>query len=422
MKRIIFLSTFIILVFLIIYSSMSSHSIASNILHGKEYYYNNDNLLNEDGTIMTTNSNNGAIVSKAKSIDTLKNSITVLVNKEYSLPSDYVPEDLVVPDILFNINYYDEKKLMRQEAATTIEQLFDASVEAGLNLYGISGYRSYDRQKQIYDTNIATKGEEYTNRYSARPGHSEHQTGLVMDVSTNSIGNQLEPVFAYTPEGKWLAQNAHLYGFIIRYPEGKESITGYSYEPWHIRYVGKDLAKYIYDNNLTLEEYYNYTPSNVQSNEISYDNVVDVDDSDTKKEIAPPSEEDIEKLEKKEPKEEEELEDSETVETTEIHTKKDIKKDSKKDTKNKDTKKKDSNKKDSPINDIPKEEATTPPSNTTTENSENAEVGKTPSNDSDVIGEDVTDTDPNTDIPPTTDTETPEDLLTSEETSSTPIN
>lgn len=275
---------------------MSSRSIASNILYGKEYYYNNDKLLNEDGTIMTTNSSNGTITGNANSIDTNKNSITVLVNKEFSLPSDYIPEDLVVPDILFNINYYDEKKLMRQEAATAIEQLFAAAVKEGLKLYGISGYRSYDRQKEIYDTNVATKGADYTNRYSARPGHSEHQTGLVMDVSTSSIGNQLEPVFAYTPEGKWLAKNAHLYGFIIRYPEGKESITGYSYEPWHIRYVGKNLARYLYDKGLTLEEYYNYTPAKISPQDVSYDNVVDVDDSDEKKELVPPTEKEINDL------------------------------------------------------------------------------------------------------------------------------
>lgn len=296
MKKLLYLSIPIILIVLIIYASMSSRSIASNILYGKEYYYNNDKLLNEDGTIMTTNSSNGTITGNANSIDTNKNSITVLVNKEFSLPSDYIPEDLVVPDILFNINYYDEKKLMRQEAATAIEQLFAAAVKEGLKLYGISGYRSYDRQKEIYDTNVATKGADYTNRYSARPGHSEHQTGLVMDVSTSSIGNQLEPVFAYTPEGKWLAKNAHLYGFIIRYPEGKESITGYSYEPWHIRYVGKNLARYLYDKGLTLEEYYNYTPAKISPQDVSYDNVVDVDDSDEKKELVPPTEKEINDL------------------------------------------------------------------------------------------------------------------------------
>lgn len=242
-------------------------------------------------------------------VDTVKDSFTVIVNKQYALPEDYVPEDLVVPDVLFNFNYYDEKKLLRQVAATALEDLFNAAKEEGLTLYAISGYRSYNRQKEIYDSNIATKGEEYTNRYSAKPGHSEHQTGLSMDVSTISIDNRLEPVFAYTPEGKWLAKNAHRFGFIIRYPDEKEYITGYSYEPWHVRYVGKDLAKYLYENKLTLEDYYGLEPYELETTEISYDNVIDIDTSTDKKEIETPTEEEIEKVSKEDKKEEDKKED-----------------------------------------------------------------------------------------------------------------
>lgn len=186
---------------------------------------------------------------------TKPDDITVLVNKEYSLPKDYVPADLTEPNILFPFEYEDEKKLLRKEAADAITNLFEAATNEGLRLYGVSGYRSYDRQKAIYDSNVATRGEEETNRYSAKPGHSEHQTGLAMDVSTPSIQFHLDSGFAATPEGKWLADNAYRFGFIIRYPEGKTDITGYAYEPWHIRYVGIPLATKLHNENLTLEEY-----------------------------------------------------------------------------------------------------------------------------------------------------------------------
>lgn len=201
-------------------------------------------------------------VAAFETIVTTPDDIAVLVNKEYALPPDYIPEDLTIPNIPFESTEFSEKQQMRQEAASAIEKLFEAArEEKRLNLYGISGYRSYIRQEEIYNNNLATKGEEHTNQYSAKPGHSEHQTGLVMDVSTPSISNRLEEVFEATPEGKWLAANSYRYGFIIRYPKDKTDITGYSYEPWHLRYVGEALAKELHDNNLTLEEYYNYTPS-----------------------------------------------------------------------------------------------------------------------------------------------------------------
>ena len=123
--------------------------------------------------------------------------------------------------------------------------------------------------------NVKRQGLEHTTKYSATPGFSEHQTGLAIDVSADSVNNRLDESFGDSTEGKWLAENAHLYGFIIRYPKDKTKITGYSYEPWHIRYVGKPLAKYIYENNLCLEEYYNFKPSMDYSDQISYDKLVD---------------------------------------------------------------------------------------------------------------------------------------------------
>lgn len=197
----------------------------------------------------------------ATEIDLDPSSITVFVNKEYALPKDYKPEKLVTPDVVFNLITYDERTLMRPEAATALEKLFDAAKRDGIILYGISGYRSYQRQYGIFTNNIVHKGKTYTLRYSAVPGTSEHQTGLSIDVSAKSLDYKLSANFASSPEGIWLAKNAHNYGYIIRYPKGNEQITGYAYEPWHIRYVGKGLAGYLYENNLTLEEYYNYTPS-----------------------------------------------------------------------------------------------------------------------------------------------------------------
>ena len=203
----------------------------------------------------------GNIAEAPAPIDLDTNSITLLVNRDYTLSEDYVPDDLVVPDVRFTFSYYDDKKLMRKEAADALEDLFEAADEAGIRLYGVSAYRSYSRQYTIYATNLITRGVNHTNRYSAAPGASEHQTGLAIDVTSDSAGQTLEEIFGRTEEGIWLSENSYRFGFIIRYPEGMEDLTGYYYEPWHIRYVGTELAEYLYEHDLTLDEYYGYTPS-----------------------------------------------------------------------------------------------------------------------------------------------------------------
>ncbi|MDF2908947.1 MAG: hypothetical protein K0R34_4268 [Herbinix sp.] len=197
----------------------------------------------------------------ATEMDLDPSSITVFVNKEHAIPKTYKPEKLVTPDVLFNLITYDERTLMRPEAADALEMLFDGAKRDGIILYGISGFRSYERQYKIFINNIVNKGKTYTLRYSAVPGTSEHQTGLAIDVSAKSLNFKLSSNFASSKEGIWLAKNAHDYGYIIRYPEDSENITGYAYEPWHIRYVGKGLAVYLYENDMTLDEYYQYTPS-----------------------------------------------------------------------------------------------------------------------------------------------------------------
>ena len=125
-----------------------------------------------------------------------------------------------------------------------------------MDLTAVSGYRSFERQREIYESNLAVKGPEHTRLYSAEAGKSEHQTGLAMDISTPSIHSGLTTDFEATPEGLWLRENAPDYGFILRYPSGKEGITGYAFEPWHFRYIGKIPAGYITARRITLEEYY----------------------------------------------------------------------------------------------------------------------------------------------------------------------
>ncbi|WP_340082287.1 M15 family metallopeptidase [Terribacillus sp. FSL K6-0262] len=183
-------------------------------------------------------------------------SIEVVVNKTRKFPDGWEPKDLVEPDVPFYFDEHLEKRKLRKEAAEALEELFAASKKDGMELVAASGYRSEARQKEIYENNVATQGQEETDKVSSRPGRSEHQTGLAIDLTSAEMALALEETFIDTDEGKWLAEHAHEYGFIIRYPEGKSDITGYSYEPWHIRYVGKDLAKQIYEEGSTLEEHF----------------------------------------------------------------------------------------------------------------------------------------------------------------------
>lgn len=181
-------------------------------------------------------------------------SIQVLVNKQNSLASDYVPDDLVtvdVPTVLSN----PEVNQMRKEAADALKTMFAAAKEAGYKLYARSGYRSYKTQKSLFNSYAAKNGEEAANRFSAKPGQSEHQTGLTMDVTSDSVDRLLTEEFGETEEGRWVRENGHLYGFIIRYPQDKEEITKYKYEPWHLRYLGVELATKVYESGLSYEEY-----------------------------------------------------------------------------------------------------------------------------------------------------------------------
>lgn len=182
------------------------------------------------------------------------NSLTVLVNKQHSLKENYEPDDLVtvnVPTILEN----PEVNQLRKEAADALKEMFDVALDDGISLYARSGYRSHNTQEMLFENYAQKHGEEAANRYSARAGQSEHQTGLVMDITSESVNFQLVEEFANTEEGKWVQENAHQFGFIIRYPKGKEDITGYIYEPWHLRYLGVEVATAVYESGLTYEEF-----------------------------------------------------------------------------------------------------------------------------------------------------------------------
>jgi zinc D-Ala-D-Ala carboxypeptidase len=185
-------------------------------------------------------------------------NVLALVNKMFALPDNYNPTDLVKPNVSFSFgNETIEKSLMRKEAALALEKMFSEAKTNGIELYAVSGYRSYERQRIIFDAEVKKSGEEKAAQVVAVPGNSEHQSGLAMDISAKSADLGLTESFGETIEGKWLAANAHKYGFILRYPKGKESITGYQYEPWHFRYVGVSAAQTIFEKNITLEEYFN---------------------------------------------------------------------------------------------------------------------------------------------------------------------
>lgn len=194
--------------------------------------------------------NENVKISKTSKGNTIKNyyGITyiddvIVVNKTYSLPNNFAPNNLVTINGYIKVVDYVKKAFNELKS--------DAS-SIGLNIYASSGYRSYSDQKYIYNNYVKMDGQEKADTYSARAGYSEHQTGLAIDVNT------IDMTFDNTEESIWLKENCYRYGFIIRYPKNKDSITGYMYEPWHIRYVGKELAKKLYNDGqwITLEEYY----------------------------------------------------------------------------------------------------------------------------------------------------------------------
>lgn len=185
----------------------------------------------------------------------------VVVNKNRPLePQTYIPSDLIAPQVTLRSNITDDESKVTFAVSEAFKKLTDAASTDGLTLTLESGYRSYDSQKKLYDYYNSQQQAE-VDSYSAKPGYSEHQTGLAIDVGgTSNPACNVKACFADTPEATWLKANAHTYGFIIRYPQGKQDITGYKYEPWHIRYTGIYLATQLKTKNVsTLEEYFKLT-------------------------------------------------------------------------------------------------------------------------------------------------------------------
>ena len=175
----------------------------------------------------------------------------ILVNKYYKLPEQYAPEDIVEVS-----NWYAYGTMsIRSEVYDAFKEMFNAAKEEGITLIINSGYRTYEYQKEVYEQYKDANGEEYADSYAARPDFSEHQTGLALDIITyGTSGEEFENTDAY----KWLQEHANEYGFILRYPKGKEDITGYAYESWHYLYLGKELDTKVKNSGLTYDEYYAY--------------------------------------------------------------------------------------------------------------------------------------------------------------------
>ena len=221
--------------------SNTSKTLSKAPLNGEEF----SKL--EDGEYLTEKGYTLIIKNKVAYIEN-----HVIANKTYRLPENYQPEDPYQKITQERCNQcidktaYESFKSMQSDAAAL-----------GLNIYIASGYRSYRYQVNLYNNYVATSGVVGADTYSSRPGYSEHQTGLCFDL------NSIDDSFAKTAEGKWVHENASHYGFVIRFPKGKDKYTGYQYESWHLRYVGEDLAKKLYQNGeyISLEEYYGITSS-----------------------------------------------------------------------------------------------------------------------------------------------------------------
>ncbi|CEN23596.1 D-alanyl-D-alanine carboxypeptidase [[Clostridium] sordellii] len=183
---------------------------------------------------------------KDKNID----SNLILVNKDNPLTSNYKPKNLTKLNIPFVEDSIEEEKYMKTVGAKAIKQLFEQAKKEGIEFLGTSAYRSYQTQEETYLNRVNSVGKEEADKYVAKPGKSEHQTGLAIDVT-----NKDRWFVKSTKEAKWLEKNAYKLGFILRYPEDKTEITKIAYEPWHIRYVGKKVAKEIYEKEITFEEY-----------------------------------------------------------------------------------------------------------------------------------------------------------------------
>jgi len=186
----------------------------------------------------------GYSVYTSYTLEEAQNDLTILVNKYHKLPDDYEPDDLVMLS-------YSSQHQLRKEAAEAFEKLTSAGIVDNVVFYPFSAYRSNKTQNALYTNYKKRDGEEQADTYSARPGFSEHQLGLAVDVKSNTLSDNLT-----TKDYEWMLENSYKYGFIVRYPKGKQHITQFIEEPWHLRYLGIDLATKVTESGLTYDEYY----------------------------------------------------------------------------------------------------------------------------------------------------------------------
>ncbi|MGL4874617.1 MAG: M15 family metallopeptidase [Clostridium sp.] len=201
----------------------------------------------DDTLDMLANKNKQIIQSKFTNIN-LSNPLEIssplyinnilLVNKDYALPHNFNPGN-------------------NKEMLGAFKKMQEAAKKDNISIAIGSSFRSYSYQNNLYKSYVKSVGEKNADKFSAKPGHSEHQSGLTLDILGSDPKTNINSKFDNTKESKWLLANAHKFGFILRYPKGKESITGYKYESWHYRYIGVSHSKYFYENTLTLEEYLN---------------------------------------------------------------------------------------------------------------------------------------------------------------------
>ena len=229
-------------------------------INKKISYFRNENIdryidykrKNKDKDIIQIIKDVNMNLDKKKYVDTYEalnpNTEKILVNKYYYLNENYIPKDLIDIDT----KYSKQGMKLVKVAKEAFEELSEDALKEDMNIIAMSSYRSYEYQVNLYNNYVKKDGKEAADTYSARPGFSEHQTGLAIDVY-----NKKEPYtnFEQTNEFKWMQDNAYKYGFILRFPKEKENETGYQYESWHYRYVGKEIAKIIHKDNITLEEY-----------------------------------------------------------------------------------------------------------------------------------------------------------------------
>ena len=215
-----------------------------------EYSKESDKTLTDVVAVVNVGANNDWYTNTKKS-DITKNEL-MLTNKFYSLDNTYNSDNMVKVSKQYS---YGDNQMVTQETFDAFLNMFNDAKKEDLTLIINSSYRSYEDQEEIYKFYKDTRGEKEANKIAAKAGFSEHQTGMAIDIQTYG---STASTFEEFDEFKWLQNNAHKYGFILRYPKGKEYLTGYEYESWHYRYVGIEVATYIYENNITFDEYYAY--------------------------------------------------------------------------------------------------------------------------------------------------------------------